>query len=258
MDKRKAISKSVRFEVFKRDSFKCQYCGASAPEVVLNVDHIQPVSKGGNASDIANLITACFSCNSGKSDRLLTDDAAVAKQKRQLDQLQERREQLEMMAQWQAGLIDLEGQSVAIANSAWSQVAQGFHFTESGELSIRKLIRKYGLSEVLESMRRAGCYLQIGPDGKLINMSVQLAFEKIAGVCIVRKREREDPVGAELHHIVSSAGRRLNGSCLRWQMVEQMREALNNQHTVEELWSLSRSCSCWRDFISEVRELAGY
>ena len=29
--KRQAISKTVRFEVFKRDKFKCQYCGASAP-----------------------------------------------------------------------------------------------------------------------------------------------------------------------------------------------------------------------------------
>lgn len=31
--KRKAISKRVRFEVFKRDSFKCQYCGKCAPDV---------------------------------------------------------------------------------------------------------------------------------------------------------------------------------------------------------------------------------
>jgi 5-methylcytosine-specific restriction endonuclease McrA len=40
-----AISRKIRFEIFKRDSFKCQYCGRSAPEIVLNVDHINPVSK---------------------------------------------------------------------------------------------------------------------------------------------------------------------------------------------------------------------
>lgn len=45
--KRVPISKALRFEVFKRDSFTCQYCGRSAPEVVLEVDHIVPVSKGG-------------------------------------------------------------------------------------------------------------------------------------------------------------------------------------------------------------------
>lgn len=39
--KRIAISKRVRFDVFKRDSFKCQYCGKSAPDVILEVDHIK-------------------------------------------------------------------------------------------------------------------------------------------------------------------------------------------------------------------------
>lgn len=47
MTKRKAISKKIRFEVFKRDSFTCQYCGEKAPDVILHVDHIDPVAKGG-------------------------------------------------------------------------------------------------------------------------------------------------------------------------------------------------------------------
>ena len=64
--KRKAIGDKLRFEVFKRDNFKCQYCGMSAPDVVLNVDHIDPVSNGGE-NNILNLITSCRDCNSGKS-----------------------------------------------------------------------------------------------------------------------------------------------------------------------------------------------
>lgn len=48
MEKRKAISQTLRFEVFKRDLFTCQYCGKRAPDVVLEVDHIKPVSKGGS------------------------------------------------------------------------------------------------------------------------------------------------------------------------------------------------------------------
>ena len=46
--KRKALSQKIRFEVFKRDSFTCQYCGRKAPDVVLQVDHIVPVAKGGH------------------------------------------------------------------------------------------------------------------------------------------------------------------------------------------------------------------
>jgi hypothetical protein len=62
-----SISKKIRFEVFKRDGFKCQYCGQTPPAITLEVDHINPVSKGGE-DDINNLITSCFDCNRGKSN----------------------------------------------------------------------------------------------------------------------------------------------------------------------------------------------
>jgi len=54
-----AISKKDRFEIFKRDGFKCGYCGQTPPDVVLEIDHIEPVSKGGS-DDIWNLITAWY------------------------------------------------------------------------------------------------------------------------------------------------------------------------------------------------------
>ena len=68
--KRRSTGKRLRFEVFKRDSFACQYCGAQPPDVVLVVDHIIPVAAGGD-SDMMNLITACEPCNQGKSDKPL-------------------------------------------------------------------------------------------------------------------------------------------------------------------------------------------
>ncbi len=67
MGERKKISKKLRFEIFKRDLFTCQYCGATPPKAILEIDHIDPISKGGDNYPI-NLITACFSCNRGKSN----------------------------------------------------------------------------------------------------------------------------------------------------------------------------------------------
>lgn len=67
----RSISIRTRFEVFKRDMFTCRYCGAKPPGVVLHIEHVVPVSKGGTG-DITNLVTACESCNAGKSDVLLT------------------------------------------------------------------------------------------------------------------------------------------------------------------------------------------
>ena len=106
-NKRKNIPNKLRFEVFKRDSFTCQYCGQSAPNVVLEVYHLLPVSKGGD-NDILNLITSCWTCNNGKSNILLTDNTMLEKQKAQLDELNEKRLQLEMMIEWRESLNNLD------------------------------------------------------------------------------------------------------------------------------------------------------
>lgn len=67
----------LRFEILKRDNFKCTYCGNGAIQGVrLHVDHIHPRAEGGtDAPD--NLTTACSSCNLGKSDVLLTQRILV-------------------------------------------------------------------------------------------------------------------------------------------------------------------------------------
>lgn len=69
---REQISKKLRFEVFKRDQFRCVYCGAVPGEdVLLEVDHVHPVADGGR-NEMDNLVTSCFACNRGKGVRLLT------------------------------------------------------------------------------------------------------------------------------------------------------------------------------------------
>ena len=70
--KRKVLSPKIRFEIFKRDRFTCQYCGRKAPHVELQVDHIIPISQGGS-NDFSNLVTSCTDCNLGKLDTNLWD-----------------------------------------------------------------------------------------------------------------------------------------------------------------------------------------
>lgn len=61
-----AVSKRLRFEIMRRDNHTCRYCGRSAPEVKLTVDHVLAVALGG-LDEAANLVTACVDCNAGKS-----------------------------------------------------------------------------------------------------------------------------------------------------------------------------------------------
>ncbi|MCD4713810.1 MAG: HNH endonuclease [Clostridiales bacterium] len=65
-------SMKLRFEILKRDNFKCCVCGASPaknPMVELHVDHIIPWSRGGETIE-ENLQTLCSLCNYGKSNMI--------------------------------------------------------------------------------------------------------------------------------------------------------------------------------------------
>lgn len=66
----RAIPLRMRFTVLRRDGFRCQYCGGTPQDgYELQIDHKVPWNRGGKTV-LENLITACFLCNSGKSNSL--------------------------------------------------------------------------------------------------------------------------------------------------------------------------------------------
>lgn len=67
MVKRMSLGKwyRVRWQIMERDNFTCQYCGQSAPDVKLEVDHKLALADGGT-NDLSNLVTSCYACNRGK------------------------------------------------------------------------------------------------------------------------------------------------------------------------------------------------
>ncbi len=67
---RSPIPPALRYKILKRDRHTCKSCGARAPDVELEVDHIIPISKGGKELDENNLETKCKDCNRGKSDKV--------------------------------------------------------------------------------------------------------------------------------------------------------------------------------------------
>ncbi len=68
------VTPRLRFEVLRRDGFRCRYCGAGAGTAALEADHVTPIALGGG-DEMANLVTACEPCNSGKAST--APDAAV-------------------------------------------------------------------------------------------------------------------------------------------------------------------------------------
>jgi 5-methylcytosine-specific restriction endonuclease McrA len=69
-----------RRTIFKRDNFKCQYCGDRKNSSELSLDHVKPRCQGGITS-WENIVVACTECNSKKAGR--TPDQAGMKLLRQ-------------------------------------------------------------------------------------------------------------------------------------------------------------------------------
>ncbi len=175
MGKRKPLSKKIRFEVFKRDAFKCAYCGRSAPNVILECDHIIPVAEGGT-NDIINLITSCHDCNSGKGKTQLADTTAIDRQRKQLEDINEMREQAEMLIAWKQELMEAEEKQV---DEIAKIVEDGpYKVSEHGRRSIKRLIHRFSFSEVYDA---AVIAIDRYYDGS--RESLELALNKIGGVC---------------------------------------------------------------------------
>lgn len=145
---RKAISKGVRFEVFKRDRFTCQYCGAHPPSVILHVDHIQAVANGGtNAID--NLITACLPCNLGKGAKPLAGVPQSLKEK--AAEVAEREAQLKgygQVMQAAADRVEEEAWRIAARLSGEDSVSS---FNRAELQSIRTFVKRGGFWLALEA-----------------------------------------------------------------------------------------------------------
>jgi len=68
---RALMTAPFRHHIKSRDKFACKYCSASIskePNLLLEVDHIKPVSKGGLSVE-SNLQTLCWRCNRTKSNK---------------------------------------------------------------------------------------------------------------------------------------------------------------------------------------------
>ena len=71
---RALMTQSLRNRIKERDDYTCQACGLSTYDeknLLLEIDHIKPLAKGGITSE-DNLQTLCWKCNRSKGSKLLS------------------------------------------------------------------------------------------------------------------------------------------------------------------------------------------
>lgn len=175
---RKAISTRTRFEVFKRDGFRCAYCGSHPPDALLHVDHVVAVANGGG-NDMDNLVTACGTCNMGKSavplsavPQSMADKAAEVKEREQ--------QLLGYQAVFEAKRQRLEDEVWRVMECLYGEGVQTAPRDELG--SVRRFIERLGVHAVLDSADVA----MAAP-----GVSYRNRFRYFCGICHNKIREME-------------------------------------------------------------------
>ena len=152
-----SLSKKIRFTIFERDGFKCQYCGHGVPDVILEVDHIIPKSKNGTDDNI-NLITSCFACNRGKSNKILNENIIPKIEKEQIDNLKSQyKEQQTQIKKYYKYLEKMlkskkeDNPEIKIINETFIDEF-GFTLNEKGKQSIKYFLKNLSIEEIIEGI----------------------------------------------------------------------------------------------------------
>ena len=176
-----SITKTIRFEVFKRDNFQCQYCGKQPPGITLEIDHILPRRKKGK-DDIENLITSCFDCNRGKGARSL-GVAPLSIQKR-LELSKEKENQLIEFYKHQDKIHRRIQKDVNSLCDLWEKLScSESEISEYGKQSIKNLLKTFSKFQIKEAMEITWGTTYVEKEGK---------FKYMCGILWTKKRAEDD------------------------------------------------------------------
>ena len=196
--KRPAISTKLRFEIFKRDHFTCNYCGRTPKDnVILHIDHIIPVARGGG-NELMNLVTACSECNFGKSDRLIEHvqgkESIDSITKEIKSELNKRRELEKQLLEYYKLKLHLEVSDplVNFVNKVFKDEF-GFTLTETGMKGFLPLYKQVAPDDFIDAINIAKDKFRVtthieNPD------ACNSLYSYVCGILYNKNKEKNDPI----------------------------------------------------------------
>lgn len=143
-----SVGKRLRFEILKRDNFRCCYCGRTPGVVELYVDHVIPRAKGGS-DEPSNLVTTCFDCNAGKSDIHLHElDERVGTP---AEEIRSRLAQAQALLEAQREVEDMRTVLVEELEREWDSVV-GVTLPITVKRALKNLVDKNTIEEISKGM----------------------------------------------------------------------------------------------------------
>lgn len=237
-------SKKLRFSIFKRDNFTCQYCGKAPPNAILEVDHVVSRKDGGGDEEI-NLITACFTCNRGKGKRSVgVDKLRKGGLKKEIEILKEEKDQLVAYYDFLKQRNKYEKQKLNVFQAAWKEASGDSNsLTESGLKSIIRLTENYRAEDIFRAIK-------ITWDKKWgDNHNDQ--FKYMCGVLKNLKLERDSPEEADRLKKAHSVKYKISHACgyfnekIYWKWV-------NDGIDIDEILELSTNNCNWTSVVNTI------
>jgi len=220
-----------------------------APDVVLEVDHINPVKNGGD-NNILNLVTSCMDCNRGKGARKLSEHDEIKKQQEQLRILNEKREQLAWMIEWKKELSHFEDEQIAaVENLFFSVTGDGFSPREKD--AIRRELKKYGFDEVYQAAEIS--LNQYYDEDDVDSWSKAIAY--VGRICHTRAEQKENPLLKDVNYLVKAAKNKfgyVDERKFRWYLNKYMTD-----DDIEEIKCLIWQSRSWYALSYDVEEYFG-
>lgn len=250
--KRKGISQRIRFEVFKRDSFTCQYCGAKAPDVVLHVDHINPVARGGE-NDLLNLITSCIDCNFGKGARTIDDNSVVVKQRAQLEILNQKRQQTLMMIKWRSEIENVDRLSVDAFGEQFFRITSR-RLTDVGEKSVFQWLKTYSIEELMFALDDGSASLdfQNCQSERELEDKATFLFDRCVPIAAVKRICRDDPHLKDLYYVRGIYRNKFGFDGRPVLILQMLKWAYDEGNSIEDLKSVTITSETPRDWMFEM------
>ena len=244
MTKRRAISKKLRFEVLKRDKFTCQYCGKKSPDIILHLDHIKPVSKGGK-NTLLNLVTSCVDCNLGKGARELSDESEIEKQKNHLSALAEKQDQIKMMIDWRESMIDSDELMVESVVTVIDNHLKNWSMSDSSIGKVRSLICKGKYNQLMDSIGNSKSKYGYIEDQEMANDFITKAIKLF--------NSDQDPVKQKINYAKGIARNRFSyfdekSFYIKTNFIESIAQA-------ESLIDIVKSSKNWSEFNNRLDEV---
>ena len=172
-----------------------------------------------------------------------------------MDELQERREQLELMMQWREGLRDLDEVAVERLTQYWEKHAPGWSVNDGGKRSMKKWLHTYSVAEVCVAMDTAATqYLKFDEDKTVTEDSWDVAFHKIPGICRVRRASVSDPDLKQLFYIRGILRSRIPGYFDEPKALQYLKNARSWEVPLDRLTEIALAVKNWSQFLDALGE----